>query len=267
METKEEFIITYLHNSGIAIEKGEKLLIIDYAMHTPGSEREGLLAGIIPTSLIEEKSKVYVLVTHRHTDHYNRNILEWGEKYQNVMYIFSDDIATDKKVMLISCGETIHIDEMTVTACSSNDEGISFWIELDGVKIFHAGDMSLWYWESELGDKNLKENRLAYRIAKTSYLKALESVKQLPVDIAFCPVNPMLGGDYWEGARIFCKKKAPKLFVPVHFGMAFEVPSLYEENLNIPGMDVWAIHERGDQFIYCTENIKISREEKGADYE
>lgn len=247
---EEKFVIIYLHNSGIAIEKGDKLLIIDYAMHTPGPKREGLLAGIIPTSLIESKSKVYVLVTHRHIDHYNKNILEWGEKYKNIAYIFSDDIGTDREVTFISCGETIHVDGMEIIACASNDEGISFWIEFDGLKIFHAGDMSLWYWESELGDKNLKENKVAYRIAKTSYLRALESVKNLPVDIAFCPVNPNLGGDYWEGARIFCEKINPKLLVPVHFGMSFEVPCLYKEKLNYQEVEVWAISERGEQLIY-----------------
>ena len=116
--------------------------------------------------------------------------------------------------------------------------------------------MGLWYWESVLGSKALKENRKAYRIAKTSYMKALESVEGLPVDIAFCPVNPQLGGDYSEGAKIFCEKIRPKLFVPVHFGMSFEVTEIYKETSNSLGIEVWAIHERGDQFTYCPGNYE-----------
>ena len=116
--------------------------------------------------------------------------------------------------------------------------------------------MGLWYWESVLGSKALKENQKAYRIAKISYMKALESVEGLPVDIAFCPVNPQLGGDYSEGAKIFCEKIRPKLFVPVHFGMSFEVTEIYKETSNSLGIEVWAIHERGDQFTYCPGNYE-----------
>ena len=103
--------------------------------------------------------------------------MKWKEKYNNVIYIFSDDIQTDEDVIFISCGERIVVEGITIIACASNDEGISFWLQIEETKIFHAGDMSLWYWESELGSKDLKKNKLAYRIAKTSYLKALESVK------------------------------------------------------------------------------------------
>lgn len=54
--------ITYLHNDGMAIEKDELMIIIDYAMHTSGGRGEGLLAGIVPTDLIQKKSRVLVLV-------------------------------------------------------------------------------------------------------------------------------------------------------------------------------------------------------------
>ena len=102
MGKKGQLKITYLHNSGIAIEKDELLIIIDYAMHTPGGRGEGLMAGVIPTDLIQKKNKVLVLVTHRHIDHYNKNILKWGDRFKNIIYVFSDDIKADKNVIFIS---------------------------------------------------------------------------------------------------------------------------------------------------------------------
>ncbi len=253
MGNSEHLTITYLHNSGITIEKDDSLIIIDYAMHTPGPHGEGLAAGIVPEELIREKNQVLVLVTHRHIDHYNKNILEWEGRFDNLTFIFSDDIETDKDVIFMSQGQKLRMGDIEILACASNDTGISFWLKIGETTIFHAGDMSLWYWASEYGSKELRENRKNYRIAKTSYLKALESVKELPVDIAFCPVNPLLGGHYFEGAEIFCEKVRPKLFVPVHFGMSFEVPSLFKENADTFGAKVWAIRERGDWMVYCPE--------------
>lgn len=250
MSVNNALIITYLHNSGIAIETDDILVVIDYAMHTPGPKGVGFTAGIISEDLIQSKRKVIVLVTHKHIDHYNRNILKWKEKYNNVIYIFSDDIQTDEDVIFISCGERIVVEGITIIACASNDEGISFWLQIEETKIFHAGDMSLWYWESELGSKDLKKNKLAYRIAKTSYLKALESVKNREIDIAFCPLNPMLGETYSEGALIFCEKIKPRLFVPVHFGLSFEVTKEFKDNFVDTDVDIWAIQDRGEQYIY-----------------
>ena len=41
MSVNNALIITYLHNSGIAIETDDILVVIDYAMHTPGPKGVG----------------------------------------------------------------------------------------------------------------------------------------------------------------------------------------------------------------------------------
>lgn len=249
MDSCNDVRITYLYNSGVAIEFRDILLIFDYYIFIPADHGEGLTSGIVPETLCCEKKKVYIFVTHGHIDHYSEEILKWGNGYENVVYILPEDLEVDSNVNHIQVGTKLKLDDLIVTGCQSNDIGVSYYVELYGLKIFHAGDLNIWYWAPEDGKEN-RRKKIEYQIAKMTFLKALNSIKGLDVDIAFFPVDPQIGGKYYEGGLVFCREINPKLFVPVHFGVDYFATDEFKKIIYDTSVNVWAIHNRGDQYIY-----------------
>ena len=38
---------------------------------------------------------------------------------------------------------------LKVEGFRSTDEGVAFWCSVDGLEIYHAGDLNHWYWDGE----------------------------------------------------------------------------------------------------------------------
>ena len=53
--------------------------------------------------------------------------------------------------------------------------------------------------------------------AHGAYMDILAGLKGQPVDVAFFPVDPRLGRDYDQGARIFCREVKPAPLLPHAF--------------------------------------------------
>lgn len=82
-------ILDYIYHSGFAIEAEGVTLIIDY--YKDSSETE-LNKGIVHDRLLQRPGKLYVLASHFHPDHFNREVLTWKEQRPDIIYIFSKDI-------------------------------------------------------------------------------------------------------------------------------------------------------------------------------
>ena len=61
MDSYNDVRITYLYNSGVAIEFRDILLIFDYYIFIPSDQGEGLTSGIVPESLCCEKKRCIFL--------------------------------------------------------------------------------------------------------------------------------------------------------------------------------------------------------------
>ena len=70
--------ITYIQHSGFAVELADKVLIFDY------------YKGELPS--FESDRDVYVFVSHRHYDHFQRSIFQWAEEFPRITYILSGDV-------------------------------------------------------------------------------------------------------------------------------------------------------------------------------
>ncbi|GCB35864.1 hypothetical protein KGMB02408_28090 [Bacteroides faecalis] len=82
-------ILDYIYHSGFAIEAEGVTVIIDYYKDSSETERN---RGIVHDRLLKRPGKLYVLSTHFHPDHFNREILTWKEQRPDIHYIFSKDI-------------------------------------------------------------------------------------------------------------------------------------------------------------------------------
>ena len=78
------------------------------------------------------------------------------------MYIFSQDILHEEKLLStdtvwLKKGDCYADDVLRVHAFGSTDVGISFLVEAEGKKIFHAGDLNNWHWMDEAVKLNGKD--------------------------------------------------------------------------------------------------------------
>lgn len=199
--------LTYIYHSGYAIEDNGITIIIDWWKDP---------ADIIK-HLLTNKGDIYVLATHFHPDHFNPQILEWKSIRPDIHYISSKDILRHKRAAKDSAvymgkGAKYEDDNISIEAFGSTDIGVSWYIQVNGKKIFHAGDLNNWHWM----DCSTHEEAVQYEKRYFGELKdIIKVVKEL--DLAMFPIDSRLGKEYMRGGRQFVERIHCKLFAPMHF--------------------------------------------------
>lgn len=238
--------ITHLFHSGYAVETAEHYLIFDYYQPHPttgGSIDEGIITG----EFLKNKKNVFVFASHNHGDHFDPIILEWAKTNPNITYILSSDIQTelhDLNCQILSAYEELTLEKLTINSFGSTDAGISFLLHVDGLTIFHAGDLNWWHWSGEsLADQ---------AVAKASFMTEMEKLQQgvTSMDIAFFPIDRRMGEFYSLGAEFFAAKFNPRLLVPMHFGNDFSATQAFAQKAKKLAISTLEIHHKGQEFIY-----------------
>ncbi|MCL2068017.1 MAG: hypothetical protein FWG99_11220 [Treponema sp.] len=195
--------IKYIHHSGFIVEDDKLVIIIDCCRLKKNSAEATGCAG----------KNLYVLASHVHGDHFDRNIMSFNGVFK---WILSEDIrkkaSRNENVIFLAKGDVYRDELVTIKAYGSTDEGVSFYIEAGGYKIFHAGDLNNWHWnEEETPEDAMKNERM--------YLDELALIaSEVPaLDAAMFPVDPRLGRDYTRGAEQFLDSIKVELFLPMHF--------------------------------------------------
>ena len=167
--------------------------------------------------LLNRAGTLYVLSSHFHPDHFNPEVLKWKEQKPDIKYIFSKDILKRRRAkaddaIYLKKGDAYQDELLTIKAFGSTDVGISFLIETEGRRIFHAGDLNNWHWKDESTPQEVAE-------AEGNYLKELDIIaKETSVmDLVMFPVDPRLGTDFMRGAQQFIDRIKTSVFVPMHF--------------------------------------------------
>lgn len=246
---QDEIIITYVYHSCYTVESKDLFLVFDYY--------KGLLN-------IPEDKEVIFFASHEHEDHYTSEILKVPDM-QNKTYVLSNDIGKSptneniiyirdnkltmdqlkslygsKNVHFVKANQNYKVKVksgkvINVKTFGSTDAGVSFLISLDGINIFHAGDLNYWAWPEY--DKNkLKEEYDAF-------YKEIQKLKKENVDLAFFPVDNRLGENYDLGPDIFIKEVKPQLFLPMHFGSNEEISIKFADKHNYPTTEVRRIYQ------------------------
>ena len=214
--------ITYLYHSGFIIENEKFAVIIDYYKDSEENTAHRLLDTF--------QGKIYVLATHWHPDHFNREILRWKNIRPDLQYILSSDIPEKKLVskdfsgVFMINGETWEDENLCIKAFGSTDIGISFLIEVEGQKIFHAGDLNNWHWDEESTQEEIKE-------AEQQFMKELKLLydETQGLDVAMFPVDIRLGKNYMRGAEQFVDMIHVGTFIPMHFGEKYNEANAFGE--------------------------------------
>lgn len=186
---------------------------------------------------------LYILCTHSHHDHYTPHLFGmFGDR--EVTYIFHsevrDKVPTDKlpEVHFIDTGEVYRDHYLTVKAFGSTDEGGSFYCEVEGLKLFHAGDLNNWHWNEDASDCYIRLYEEAWQHELSRLTKEVSHL-----DLLMFPTDLRLGKDYLKGLCQLLEEVEIDYLAPMHLNGKLDparlqqLASLHHFTLLLPDPD------------------------------
>lgn len=160
------------HQSSFMIETPSSTLIFDW------------YKGELP--YIRKDKPLHIFISHTHPDHYHQFMLNIARYYPDVSVYMGYDYSSDsfnnyldslpeRVADTISCfnGESmLNTDFGSILSLTSTDKGVAFLIDVDGMILFHAGDL----FPRSINDPN--------------FLKYTEPLRGIPIDYAMLPLDP-----------------------------------------------------------------------------
>lgn len=237
--------IYFLHHSAIAVVLDKSLLVFDHYLRGG----KGIENGTVGEDDLKNAENVYVFASHSHSDHFNPDVFKWVKSNPNITYILDSAIKekldgkyTPEKVIFLSRGGEYNDGYISVKEFGSTDEGGSFYVECEGVRLFHAGDFNLWHWRDD-GDEKYTRQMTLYFNRELEYIReGIESI-----DYAFFPVDSRMGSGYDEGADMFIETMRPKVFVPIHAKDLKDTVKYSEKYFE--GTRIIPVHKNGERLI------------------
>ena len=204
--------ISYIHHSSFLVELKQLSLLFDYFQGD--------------VKLPEGKPAV-IFASHRHGDHFSPVIFDFAKERQDVYYVLSDDIwekrtpsGLRERILFAGPGQEFSLpwlSGISVRTFKSTDEGVAVLIRSPEGVIYPAGDLNNWQWEGEPKDWN--------RNMEVNYRRQLEAMKNEKIDVAFVPLDPRQGKDFYRGMDDFMKMVGAARVFPMHCWDDFTVIS------------------------------------------
>lgn len=224
--------IEYISNNGYIVETDKAVYVFDF------------VDGLLPSSYFRKEKPFIFFVSNNNAEYYSQGIY-----FYRKTVIYSFDIPQDpyNQVFKMSPGDMVHLGFAKVHAFSSTREGVSYLIEEDDHKIFHAGSLNNWHYQDNYSEKRVQ-------METENFLGIIDSLKAyLPIDVMIFPVNASLGYNYDHGAKRVVRLLKPKHFFPTQFNRV----SLIEEFVN------WAANEKETKFYfpkYTNEDFEVQND-------
>ena len=208
----KDISITYLGGSGFLLTTGENGFLFDPSLTGPDDR-------IFPTKeILSSFSSLYVFISHHHEDHFDPSIYDICPS--DAHFFLGYDISDEYKGIKMKPGDEIKEENITVRACGSTDDGVSYLIHYKGLSIFHAGDLNLWHWRDESTISEIEA-------AEKSFYDCVSNIPKTKIDISFFPVDPRQGNMYEAGASYFIMTVKPLFMIPMHFQGRADVASRF----------------------------------------
>ena len=229
----------YLGHSGYAVQTRDNLLIFDYWSGERTADEPALRNGYIDPAEIAGMN-VTVFVSHEHGDHFDPTVFEWADQVASIRYVMGCPAETEVATNLLEPRTVQDFGAVQVRTIASNDSGLGFLVECDGVVIYHAGDHA----------NRLRDFSGPY-CAEIDWLAATGAQP----DFALMPVSGCGFGDQEAvrlGVNYALEKMQPKVFIPLHAGgNEWRYRDFIDGCRNdFPGVRMVAPTHRGDHYDY-----------------
>jgi ankyrin repeat protein len=243
-----ESAIWYLDHSGYAIKTKNNLLIFDYWEQEPLPINGSLNNGYVNPDEIKNMN-VTVFVSHTHQDHFSPVIFEWNNKIEKINYVLGFEHDRDVEYTYIPARETKMLKGIKITPVVSNDSGQGFYVEVDGVTIFHPGDHT-----------NISRDMCPNYTGDVKFLADMYK----HTDIAFFPVTGCRFQDKVAlnmGTEFALKTIQPVLALPMHgSNNEYEYKKVAEEfNKKLDINSFKYPLNRGDRFYYKSKDLSLAK--------
>jgi L-ascorbate metabolism protein UlaG (beta-lactamase superfamily) len=248
MQTTHKLMVTYLHHSGFMVRSSDKLLLFDfYCDPTRPEEGQQNIACVVDAIRDPAVRIIYVFASHSHRDHFDPVVLTFDQYGKPVTWFFSSDIQVRQKqpnMLFLVPDEQADIADLVIHTFASTDEGVAFLVIVDGVNLFHAGDLNWWYWY----DESTAEECAEY---ERDFKQIMAKVETWPVDVAFFPVDPRLKDYAYHGGNYFIEKLKPAFFFPMHFSYACETTGHFKDQItrSHPNTTVLTIQRQRQSYV------------------
>lgn len=233
--------VYYLYHSAVAVKLDGCLLVFDYYRHKP---HRGIEEGYIGEDELKEASRVYVFVSHSHSDHFNRCVYGWAAVNPHITYVLDEGIpGAPEDAVKLGRGEEYGDGFLYVRAYGSTDIGVSFHVRCGGTSLFFAGDLNCWHWQDD-GDIRYA------RVMRTWFDREMRFIRHGVghIECAFFPVDKRMGSGYEEGPDKFIEMMKPAVFIPIHF-VDFADTRAYAERMKDSGTKVLTVDHPGQRLI------------------
>ncbi len=248
-----EAYVWYLGHCGFAIRTNNNLLIFDYWNQGLNPAVPTLANGHINPDEIKNQN-VYVFATHEHGDHFDSTIFAWDKAIDNCNYIFGlqpenlpqfqDSGYSGPEYQYFAPRENRTIDNLEITTIESNDGGVGFFVKVDGLEIYFAGDHAGWL-------PGRQEGFTQEIDFLTGHITDLDFAF---VNVTGCHVQDTIA--LADGTEYTLEKLKPKLWFPTHGGnREYDYKSFSQKAslINLPSKSACA-ENRGDMFYYNKNN-------------
>ena len=244
--------LTYIFHSGFVLDTEQTIVVFDYWL-----DPSGVMDGVL-----QSDKPLYVFSSHFHEDHFNKEIFGWRKRRGNITYILSKDILRHKRAAKedadawLAKGGSWSDQRISVKALGSTDSGVSWIVETEGKRIFHAGDLNNWYarflheampgqtiYSEEFGEDI---DPIAH---EKQYLGELKDIRKVAdsFDLVMFPIDGRIGNGYTLGGRQFIDRFKVGMFVPMHFvASGFESSWRFREFTEEKNIPFWEIQKEGD---------------------
>ena len=227
--------LTYIFHSGFVLETEQSILVFDFWLDPCG----------VMDNVLQSEKPMYVFSSHFHEDHFTKEIFEWKKQREGITYILSKDIYKHRRAskedadVWLAKGGIWSDDTISVWALGSTDSGVSWIVETEGQRIFHAGDLNNWY-AKFLSDDNPDQERYSFEMEEAfnpiahekQFLGELKDIRKIAdsFDVVMFPIDGRVGNGYTLGGRQFIERFKVGLFVPMHFTTGFEPSEQREQS-------------------------------------
>jgi len=235
--------ITHLFHSSVTVETKNHFLVFDYCDPRPNFMLSS--DSLLSNESFKDKENIFVFVTHSHGDHFDPIILDWDSENTPITYIFSDDVVIENlksNYYFMKKYESKRFKSIHVTTYGTTDIGLSFLVEVDGLTIYHGGDLNWWHWKSDAKDIQIKEER--------DFKYEVDKLQSNRIDIAFIPVDPNLEEYYYLGGEYFAKTIKPSIIIPMHFTNNYSICKEFSEKIKNLDTKVAQLSSDHKSYIY-----------------